>query len=327
MRSSCEPPDVLFVNWEAHEVAAMYFEKAFPSDVALAQTWFDFDLDTFYIRYDNFTKQVSSTLEEVIEAIRALRRYEDLWRVKNLALMMYAEEAAFSYYDLPGEVAEMLTIFQGVQNLTLSFHHYERDANDRSPMSFIDPIDLQEVFESYWQSMFGPADFAHQMPLPKTNPHVDWGHPEDEKDLKAFLSKLTSKPAVLPKIHCRVSITEAVRESPDSLLEKPDLFQPVEVQSTLNELASENATYMNLLHTSGVLKSVHEKTRTYDTRTIRPGLYHCDFDPIVGSMRSIYMEVPWRNYLDMALRKYATAKEKEYSLEEEPGGLNTESST
>jgi hypothetical protein len=33
MRSSCEPPDVLFVNWEAHEVAAMYFEKAFPSDV------------------------------------------------------------------------------------------------------------------------------------------------------------------------------------------------------------------------------------------------------------------------------------------------------
>lgn len=54
IRSSCVPPAVLFVNREAHEVAAKYFEKAFPYEVALAQTWFDFDLDTLYIRYDKF---------------------------------------------------------------------------------------------------------------------------------------------------------------------------------------------------------------------------------------------------------------------------------
>jgi hypothetical protein len=54
IRSSCVPPAVLFVNREAHEVAAKCFEKAFPSEVALAQTWFDFDLDTLYIRYDKF---------------------------------------------------------------------------------------------------------------------------------------------------------------------------------------------------------------------------------------------------------------------------------
>jgi len=75
------------------------------------------------------------------------------------------------------------------------------------------------------------------------------------------------------------------------------------------------------------LKSVQEKTRTFDTRTIRPGLYHCDFDPIVGSMRSVYMKVPWRKYLDMALKKYAVAREKEHPSEDESDGSSSVSST
>jgi hypothetical protein len=327
IRSSCEPPAVLFVNGEAYEVAAKYFEKAFPSEAALAQTWFDFDLDTLYIRYDKFNNQVLSTHEGVIEAIRALCRDEDFVRIKNLALMISPQEDTHSYADLAEEVAEMLSIFRGVQNLTLSFHHYERDPNDRSPISFIDHIDLQEVFESYWQSMFGPADFTHQILLPNSHPDVIWGDPEDEEALKQFLTKWTSKPAAIPKIQCSVSITESVRDSPDSLLEKPEPLEPFGVERALNELAVENPTYINLLQTTGVLKSVQEKTRTFDSRTIRPGLYHCDFDPIAGSMRSVYMKVPWRKYLEMALKKYAVARKKEHPSIFESGGSSSQSST
>jgi hypothetical protein len=327
IRSGCEPPAVLFVNREAHEVAAKYFERAFPSDVALPQTWFNFDLDTLYIRYDKFNKQVLSTHEGVIEAIRALLRYEDFVRIKNLALMISLQENTHSYADLAEEVAEMLSIFQGVQSLTISFHHYERDPNDRSPISFIEHIDIQEVFESYWQSMFGPAGFTRQIPFPKSHPDVIWGYPEDKEALKRFLARKTSKPAIIPKIQCKVSITESVRESPDSLLEKPAPLEPFGVERAPNELAVDHPTYMNLLATTGVLKSVQEKTRTFDSRTIRPGLYHCDFDPIVGSMRSIYMKVPWRKYLDMALTKYAVAREKERPSIFQSGGSSSESST
>jgi hypothetical protein len=327
IRSSCEPPGVLFANREAHEVAAKYLEKAFPSEAALAQTWFDFDLDTLYIRYDKFNNQVFHTHEGVIEAIRALCRYEDFARIKNLALMISTQQHdTYSYPDIAEEVAEMLSIFRGVQNLTLSFHHYERNPNDRSPVSFIDHIDLQELFESYWQSMFGPADSEDKIPLPKSHPDADaiWRNPEDEEDLKHLLTKWTSKPAVFPKIQFKVSITESVRESPDSLLEKPEPLEPFGIESDLNKLAVENPTYMNLLQTTGVMKSVQEKTRIFDSRTIRPGLYHCDFDPILGSMQSIYIKIPWREYVDKALKKYAEAREKEHPSEDESGGSSNE---
>jgi 2EXR family len=327
IRSSCVPPAVLFVNREAHEVGAKCFEKAFPSEVALAQTWFDFDLDTLYIRYDKFNNQVLSTHEGVIEAIRALCRYEDFVRIKNLALMISPQGDTHSYADLAEEVAEILSIFRGVQNLTLSFHHYERDPNDRSPISFIDHIDLQAVFESYWQSMFGPAGFTHRILLPKSHPDVIWGHPEDKKALKQFLTKWTSKPAAIPKIQCSVSITESVRDSPDSLFKKPEPLEPFGVERALNELTVENPTYTNLLQTTGILKSVQEKTRAFGPRTIRPGLYHCDFDPITGSMQSVYMKVPWRKYLDMALKKYAVAWKKEHPSIFESDGSSSESST
>ena len=263
----------------------------------------------------------------MIEAIRALCRYDDFVRIKSLALMISLQEDTHSYADLDEEVAGMLSIFRGVQNLTLSFHHYKRDPNDRSSISFIDHIDLQEVFESYWQSMFGPAGFTHRILLPKSHPDIIWGHPEDKKALKQFLTKWASKPAAIPKIQCSVSITESVRDSPDSLLEKPEPLEPFGVERALNELAVENPTYMNLLQTTGLLKSVQEKTRTFDSRTIRPGLYHCDFDPVARSMRSVYMKVPWRKYLDMALEKYAVARKKEYPSIFESDGSSSESST
>jgi hypothetical protein len=301
-------------------VAAKYPEKAFPSEAALAQMWFGFDLDTLYIRHDKFNNH-----EGVIEAIHALCRCEDFERIKNLALMISTRDDTYSYPDIAEEVAEMLNIFRGVQNLTLSFHHYERDSNDASPISFIDHIDLQELLESYWQSMSGPADSEDQTPLPKSHPDADliWAYLEDEEDLKHLLTKRASKPAVFPKIQCKVSITESVRASPDSLLEKPE---PFGIESDLNKLVVENPTYMNLLQATGALKPVQEKTRIFGFRTIRPGLYHCGFDPILCSMQPVYIKIPWREYVDKAL-KYADAREKEHPREDESDGSSSESST
>jgi hypothetical protein len=115
IRSQCKNPAILFVNKEAHSVAAKRYEKVFSNDESLPETYFDFENDTLYIRYPVFHSKVSihrgylpntrQVEEKVIKYLRKLNAV-DLARVQKLAI--HFRRASQTHRLVEDECAELL---------------------------------------------------------------------------------------------------------------------------------------------------------------------------------------------------------------------------
>jgi len=68
--SDCPPPEILSVCREAFEVVSKWYQKVFSTLGSVPTTWICFELDTLYLRYNDFAvyytaDSISSTLEEL----------------------------------------------------------------------------------------------------------------------------------------------------------------------------------------------------------------------------------------------------------------------
>jgi hypothetical protein len=163
-RSDCSPPSLLFVCHDSRDLALKYYQKTFGTAYAPARTYFDFDRDTIYIRYDVFSPN-SRGFEDFLE---------ELFQVREGGLMMVRNAAVLvdeTFEARRGELHELLVadmlerVFPRLQNLTIVLAHEAPENSDKAPIRFIEPIDYEVVLSAYenysrdraWQKK-GPVD-------------------------------------------------------------------------------------------------------------------------------------------------------------------------
>jgi hypothetical protein len=85
-KSDCPPPSLLFVCQESRTLASKYYQKTFGTPCAPGNTYFDFDRDTIYVRYDVFSPK-ARYFEEFIEDMFRVREGGSM-TVKNAAVLV-----------------------------------------------------------------------------------------------------------------------------------------------------------------------------------------------------------------------------------------------
>lgn len=311
VKPQCQNPSILFVNHEAHNVAAKHLQKAFSSHASVPETYFDFEVDTLYIQYHKFNLLIRDTayaLEDQ-KAVNCLRKLNmgDLMRVKKLAVRFYPDLQ--THEVLENEIAELLSVFTAVRHMTLVAEHHDGcnfKTNDRSPISLIEPIDIYDAFNSYWSSTIPDGVSAFKIPRPrpakklasvilanqKLNDAMNRKHREmqavmkEDDETKKF--SIFGKTLEIPAINVMVAISEAIKESPELFLTTP----------LLHHLQNHPRA---LPRVSQILNgNMGDHAFRICGKTVRPGMYLQNFKDVIGPLSSSYVEMSWVKYLDLA---------------------------
>lgn len=123
--SNCPPPEITYVCRESYRVVSRHHTKAFAYPESISGTYFNFDLDTLYIRcYDFAHYFIYRGLDSIIDGLIGNFRLVDqdsLRKVRKLAIMLPC------YYE-PNEMDEfldeLLSTFEGLKELFLVVRDY-----------------------------------------------------------------------------------------------------------------------------------------------------------------------------------------------------------
>jgi hypothetical protein len=150
--TKCPPPQILFVCRESYNVVKAQYTQAFTTLGSTAGIWFNFTLDTLYLRYDNFGHYKQQDRgNSVNELAEALNRFpiDDADKVQNVAIFLDRVDfpSRPTAEQLSGSLACFLrSPFHGVRKLSLVAKNYARVGRDfegdtYGGISLIDPVD------------------------------------------------------------------------------------------------------------------------------------------------------------------------------------------
>jgi hypothetical protein len=205
--SDCPPPEILSVCREAFEVVSKRYQKVFSTLGSVPTTWICFELDTLYLRYNDFPvyyadDSISSMIGELNDSGFMLQDMENLCRVKNLAILK-PQNGQRPEWELV--ITEYSKTIGGLETLYLVLKDYQESADDVKSLSLMDPIDLSETMAVY--ESFNPLDYGGQVPEPQLLDLLkDWEGVADVPfllDLEASLEndiKGGATPWKIPKI-------------------------------------------------------------------------------------------------------------------------------
>ena len=167
--SDCPPPEILSVCREAFEVVSKWYQKVSSTLGSVSTTWICFELDTLYLRYDDFAvydvyDSIYPLLDELIDSGFMLQDMENLCRVKNLAILK-PQDGHRPGWEL--SITEYLKTIGALETLYLVLKDYQEIANDAKFLSVMDPIDLSETMAVYESFNRRPLDYGGQVPEPQ----------------------------------------------------------------------------------------------------------------------------------------------------------------
>ncbi|TVY40153.1 hypothetical protein LSUB1_G005768 [Lachnellula subtilissima] len=222
--SDCKPPQILFVCKESYRVASKFYQPAFATEGSFGETYFDFNRDVLYLRYD--TLRFISPYYMSYDDLRCfddlpseLSGITNLENVTNLAILIdpgATEIDLNDFYDtttnLTHWVAQILAYFGAVSKLTLMVQHYKfEDHDDQSTLLLVDPIDLDEGFQQF--SLYTGDSYGDYGCGPDIS---DLYYTKvDNKLLQSHLPHLTQKskrPQSAPAIDYQICVTEEAKE-------------------------------------------------------------------------------------------------------------------
>jgi hypothetical protein len=162
MATNCPPPQILSVCKESYNVAKAQYTQAFTTLGSTAGIWFNFALDTLYLRYDNFQHYTQPeprhSVNRLLEAfIDFPISGDDPDKVQNVAIFLDPQD--FPERPTAEHVGRLLacflrTPFHGVRKLSLVASNYARlgrdferdfEGNTYGGISLIDPIDVVTI--------------------------------------------------------------------------------------------------------------------------------------------------------------------------------------
>ncbi|KAE9365150.1 hypothetical protein N431DRAFT_430670 [Stipitochalara longipes BDJ] len=164
--SDCPAPEILSVCREAFEVVSKSYQKVFSSLGAGPTTWFCFELDTLYLRYDALSidpweSGFLNLAYELTDGGFMLLDKEILRRVKKLALLVPKDHMSLEWEGL---IAEFSAITGGLDELYLVVKDYQETRDDAESLTIIGPIDIEGTMTAYRSFNPGPGDFETEVP-------------------------------------------------------------------------------------------------------------------------------------------------------------------
>ncbi|KAF4624893.1 hypothetical protein G7Y89_g13277 [Cudoniella acicularis] len=212
--SNQEPPAILFACKESHRFASRFYRKAFTTDVGIPETFFDFQRDTFYIRFNSFSCDAVG-FENILQTAMNIVDTKNVENVENLAILLDPDAIGPGSYE-EVDLAEWLTClfgtFTGLKTLSLVLEHYCDEDEDSiiAPVTLIPPIDVEDTCHKYRVYLAAPDDRKMELEKPARMDY-EWAK-FDEVKLKACLEveiRRGQKSGKIPKIEYKVGITEA----------------------------------------------------------------------------------------------------------------------
>lgn len=149
--SEAPPPEIIYVCREARDVVLQYYTQAFYCAESFPQTYFDFAIDTLYIRTDNFG--FGEGLECLHEDLRQgfpILDLKNIKRVRRLAIQYDNENNEDTFPE--GALADILKFFGGIEELSLVLRHFEDEktkTNDQSDLVLLERMDVYYVLDFY----------------------------------------------------------------------------------------------------------------------------------------------------------------------------------
>jgi hypothetical protein len=167
--SPCQPAPALVACRESSAIALKFYERAFKTPDSKPEIYFNFEVDTLFLRSDVFnvagdnTWDAKGSIHDFESDLADLVDPADLQKVQSLALVV--DQSKFNYLArFEDWLADILRIFLGVKKLTLVMKYLDKTDGDHSSIFFADLIDLAGSWEKLKKYFSNP---------------VGWDHPEE----------------------------------------------------------------------------------------------------------------------------------------------------
>ncbi len=238
IESNCLPPEITFVCRESYEVVSGRYTKAFAYPESITGTYFNFDLDTLYIHYHDFSyyfdhKRLYSIIDGLIGNFQLVDQ-ESLKKVRKLAVLLprdYESDEIDEFLD------EVLDIFEGLKELFLVLRdynygqipHYPPEPERVGDECIIDPLSALRALKTY-------SDYRHDI-LRGELPKLRRPMLSNANKVNADVERLKNSWAILDKADnstCRPSI------QPKAIV-PPRLKKDLDLAEGLCNLALENS--------------------------------------------------------------------------------------
>jgi hypothetical protein len=143
--SHSKAPSTLFACRESHSVASKVLIPSFAFASSIPEIYFNFQIDTLYLRSDTFVFDDTKEFQYFIEEIESIYDIDHIRQVQNLAILLDPEEVGAYHYQL----AEVLGWFGNIQKLTIVVGHFDRENDDNGDILFIEAIDVIKTCHNY----------------------------------------------------------------------------------------------------------------------------------------------------------------------------------
>jgi len=238
--SNTEPPNILFACRESRDLALKHYQLAFSSFGSIPQTYFDFSLDTLYIRGENFLLNDTVSNEpnvSILDGVRGLwgLKAMDLLQVRRLAIEVDTEADDFNDWgdDREAFISNLLQDVRELETLTIVVDHNESlyldgSCPDQSELAFIEPWRIKKVLREYSALFMGPWEYSED-DLQTYYQHLE----QKEADLvekldMSYLKESSRDPTDvnpgwnLPALECKVAIAKDLKDMLLKLMAKTE---------------------------------------------------------------------------------------------------------
>ncbi|KAK2624872.1 hypothetical protein QTJ16_006065 [Diplocarpon rosae] len=160
IRSDCPPPSITFVCRESYHVVVRRYAKVFAYPNSVAQTYFDFERDTLYLRPEAFSRYSAyGGLQSILDGLSGPFELEDqasLGRVQRLAISI--SSSILCTFGLDGILLEVLALFKGLRVLSMVVRDYNQMlVREYGPISgessadscLVGPLDIRKAIMFY----------------------------------------------------------------------------------------------------------------------------------------------------------------------------------
>ncbi|PBP15773.1 hypothetical protein BUE80_DR013528 [Diplocarpon rosae] len=160
IKADCPPPSITFVCRESYNVVVRRYAKVFAYPSSVAQTYFEFEKDTLYLRPEGFSRYSAyDGLQSILDGFSGPFELEDqasLWRVQKLAISI--SSGILSTFGLHGILLELLALFKGLRVLSIVVRDYNQmlvreygpTCGESSADSCLtDPLEIRKAIKFY----------------------------------------------------------------------------------------------------------------------------------------------------------------------------------
>ncbi|KAG9231367.1 hypothetical protein BJ875DRAFT_444147 [Amylocarpus encephaloides] len=146
--SDSKAPSTLFACSESYHVASRFYVPSFAFPSSIPETYFNFHIDTLYLRFDTFVfgdeNEFEFEFEFFLNELECMHT-DDLGRVQNLAIRLDPVDVRVCCYQL----AQILGWFGNIQKLTVVVGHFDQENDDQGDITFVEPINVTMTCHNY----------------------------------------------------------------------------------------------------------------------------------------------------------------------------------